>query len=193
MLSFHLKRFRFSRQSRSKIDTFVSYPLQGLDMTRYMNTNHPSSSTSQPSHIYDLYGVIVHHGSSNSGHYFAFVWSAMHKKWFEMNDNAVKCVQEDAVLNQNAYMLFYVRRSVVFSPGDAKGRIDGDAVVVAKKKAKNGKSMSPRKGSPTVNKIDTTLVQSPVFAENGIQENDNDISRTSTISTRSSTSKRRKL
>lgn len=117
----------------------------------------------------------------------------MHKKWFEMNDNAVKCVQEDAVLNQNAYMLFYVRRSVVFSPGDAKGRIDGDAVVVAKKKAKNGKSMSPRKGSPTVNKIDTTLVQSPVFAENGIQENDNDISRTSTISTRSSTSKRRKL
>lgn len=56
----------------------------------------------------ELYGVIVHSGSSaGSGHYYAFVKNG--SDWFEMNDSNVSRCNEDRVLRQQAYLLFYRR------------------------------------------------------------------------------------
>lgn len=107
VLCLHLKRFRHAttsrRSNRSKIDTYVKFPLQGLNMGPY--------TTLRKNAIYDLYSVVVHHGSSISGHYMAYIWSPHHGSWFEVNDTSIKPVQPALVAEQEAYLLFYVRRN----------------------------------------------------------------------------------
>ncbi|KAM7266818.1 hypothetical protein ACFE04_008984 [Oxalis oulophora] len=58
---------------------------------------------------YTLYGVLVHYGWSNhSGHYSCFVRTST-GMWYSLDDNQVGQVNERTVMNQKAYMLFYVR------------------------------------------------------------------------------------
>ena len=62
--------------------------------------------------IYDLYGVVIHKGSStNSGHYFSYCKSVNNKGWYECNDSFVGPMSENAALNKEAYLLFYQKRS----------------------------------------------------------------------------------
>ena len=61
---------------------------------------------------YELYGVIVHHGSStHSGHYIAYV-KAANGSWYEMNDSHVSAVSVQKVLCCQAYILFYSKAKV---------------------------------------------------------------------------------
>ncbi|KAI9092874.1 hypothetical protein DFS34DRAFT_279079 [Phlyctochytrium arcticum] len=107
VLCLHLKRFRFTnrRAARSKIDTYVQFPIEGLDMRPFVTRRKGRTRT-----VYDLYSIIVHHGSSGSGHYIAFVWSPDNGTWFELNDTHVRPTSPDTLVQQSAYMLFYVRR-----------------------------------------------------------------------------------
>ncbi|TMW68905.1 hypothetical protein Poli38472_001061 [Pythium oligandrum] len=58
---------------------------------------------------YELHAVLVHAGfSTNCGHYYAFVKGSS-GQWYEMNDDCVRWVSLDTVLQQKAYMLFYSR------------------------------------------------------------------------------------
>lgn len=58
---------------------------------------------------YELHAVLVHAGfSTDCGHYFAFVKGSS-GQWYEMNDDSVRWVGIDTVLQQKAYMLFYSR------------------------------------------------------------------------------------
>ena len=64
VLCLHIKRFRWSPYSRTKIDTHVSFPLTGLDMSNYLLSNlHETRCSIAGSSLYDLAAVIVHHGS----------------------------------------------------------------------------------------------------------------------------------
>ncbi|KAJ3275603.1 Ubiquitin carboxyl-terminal hydrolase 3 [Terramyces sp. JEL0728] len=97
ILCLHLKRFKYEAHTRSKIDTFVSFPMQ-LDLGKFQK---------EESVQYNLYGVIVHRGTSAQGHYIAYV---MHNKnWYEMNDRITKQIEFSQVANESAYMLFYER------------------------------------------------------------------------------------
>jgi ubiquitin C-terminal hydrolase len=63
----HLKRFQFERFTRRKIETSVSFPLSGFDLSPFANKHSP------PSHVkYELYGLIHHYGNLNFGHYTAY-------------------------------------------------------------------------------------------------------------------------
>jgi hypothetical protein len=64
------------------------------------------------SQLYDLYSIIVHHGTFGSGHYLAYLWSPDNASWFEMNDSHTKPTTPDNIHRQSAYMLFYLRRDV---------------------------------------------------------------------------------
>jgi ubiquitin C-terminal hydrolase len=55
--------------------------------------------------IYSLYGVVVHRGTSGQGHYLSYIFHQ--RNWYEVNDKKVTLVQEEMVLQQSAYMLFY--------------------------------------------------------------------------------------
>ncbi|KAF9596073.1 hypothetical protein IFM89_007126 [Coptis chinensis] len=65
---------------------------------------------------YTLYGVLVHAGySTHSGHYYCFVRTST-GTWYALDDNEVFQVSEKTVLEQKAYMLFYVRNRKSLAP-----------------------------------------------------------------------------
>uniref|UniRef100_A0A8C1FDD6 Ubiquitin carboxyl-terminal hydrolase n=1 Tax=Cyprinus carpio carpio TaxID=630221 RepID=A0A8C1FDD6_CYPCA len=112
VLCLHLKRFHWTAFLRNKIDTYVEFPMRGLDMKSFLL--EPENSLLENC-LYDLAAVVVHHGSSiGSGHYTAY---GLHEhRWYHFNDSTVTLVSEEAVLKAKAYILFYTERSDQESP-----------------------------------------------------------------------------
>jgi len=55
---------------------------------------------------YELYGVIVHEGTTENGHYIAHC--KQENQWYAFNDENVSMIETEKVLNnKNAYILFY--------------------------------------------------------------------------------------
>ncbi|KAM9556252.1 ubiquitin carboxyl-terminal hydrolase 42-like isoform 1-T1 [Guaruba guarouba] len=94
---------RFANFTGGKINKDVKYP-EYLDLRAYM-----SQSMGEPL-IYALYAVLVHSGfNCNAGHYICFI-KAGNGFWYRMNDAIVERSDIKTVLNQQAYLLFYIRR-----------------------------------------------------------------------------------
>uniref|UniRef100_A0A7N0UGV3 Ubiquitin carboxyl-terminal hydrolase n=4 Tax=Kalanchoe fedtschenkoi TaxID=63787 RepID=A0A7N0UGV3_KALFE len=101
VLTIHLKRF-CAHDPRQKIDKKVVFS-PTLDLKPFV------SGSLDGSLMYTLYGVLVHAGwSTRSGHYYCFVRTST-GMWYSLDDNRVVQVNERTVLDQKAYMLFYVR------------------------------------------------------------------------------------
>ncbi|KAK2521045.1 hypothetical protein Q9966_013183 [Columba livia] len=93
---------RFADFTGGKITKDVGYP-ELLNIRPYM------SQTSGDPVMYGLYAVLVHSGySSHAGHYYCYV-KASDRQWYQMNDNVVRPSNIKVVLNQQAYVLFYLR------------------------------------------------------------------------------------
>lgn len=92
------------------MDTFIEFPLNGLDMSQYLLRNLSSTRYSNANTcLYDLAAVIVHHGNgTGSGHYTAFATNS--QAWFNFNDCSVKETDFQTVMSSRAYILFYVQR-----------------------------------------------------------------------------------
>ncbi|XP_049336033.1 ubiquitin carboxyl-terminal hydrolase 42 isoform X2 [Astyanax mexicanus] len=101
VLTICLKRFNYYGR---KISTLVKYPKR-LDMRPFMSESEGESQ------VYELYAVLVHAGySCHCGHYYCYV-KASDRNWYKMDDEQVSVADERSVLNQQAYMLFYIRTS----------------------------------------------------------------------------------
>ncbi|NXN35989.1 UBP42 hydrolase, partial [Rhinoptilus africanus] len=101
VLTISLKRF--ANFTGGKINKDVKYP-EYLDLRAYM-----SQSIGEPL-IYALYAVLVHSGfTCNAGHYLCFI-KAANGLWYRMNDASVELSDIKSALNQQAYVLFYIRR-----------------------------------------------------------------------------------
>uniref|UniRef100_A0AAZ3SKU8 Ubiquitin carboxyl-terminal hydrolase n=1 Tax=Oncorhynchus tshawytscha TaxID=74940 RepID=A0AAZ3SKU8_ONCTS len=99
VLTLSLKRF--ANFSGGKITKDVGYP-EFLNIRPYM-----SQSTGDPV-MYGLYAVLVHSGySCHAGHYYCYV-KASNGQWYQMNDSMVHSSNIKVVLNQQAYVLFYL-------------------------------------------------------------------------------------
>ncbi|KAM4890511.1 ubiquitin carboxyl-terminal hydrolase 36 [Sylvia borin] len=103
VLTISLKRFGSSSSlGGRKITKDVGYP-EFLDIRPYMSEPKGDPLT------YGLYAVLVHSGySCNAGHYFCYV-KASNGQWYRMNDHEVHPSNIKVVLNQQAYVLFYLR------------------------------------------------------------------------------------
>ncbi|CAH6776494.1 ubiquitin carboxyl-terminal hydrolase 36 [Phodopus roborovskii] len=100
VLTLSLKRF--ANFSGGKITKDVGYP-EFLNIRPYM-----SQSSGDPV-MYGLYAVLVHSGySCHAGHYYCYV-KASNGQWYQMNDSLVHSSNVKVVLNQQAYVLFYLR------------------------------------------------------------------------------------
>ncbi|MBN3307603.1 UBP36 hydrolase, partial [Amia calva] len=110
VLTLSLKRF--ANFSGGKITKDVGYP-EFLNIRPYM-----SQSSGDPV-LYGLYAVLVHSGySCHAGHYYCYV-KASNGQWYQMNDSMVHSSNIKVVLNQQAYVLFYLRIP------DTKKSLDG--------------------------------------------------------------------
>uniref|UniRef100_A0AAQ5XJ29 Ubiquitin carboxyl-terminal hydrolase n=1 Tax=Amphiprion ocellaris TaxID=80972 RepID=A0AAQ5XJ29_AMPOC len=119
VLCLHLKRFHWTAFLRNKVDTYVEFPLKGLDMRGYLlepENSFPGSC------LYDLAAVVVHHGSGvGSGHYTAY--GSHEGRWYHFNDSTVTLTNEDTVRKAKAYILFYVERT---------GQVASDKIATSK-------------------------------------------------------------
>ncbi|KAI8375932.1 uncharacterized protein BYT42DRAFT_499011 [Radiomyces spectabilis] len=65
----HLKRFSHSRTWRDKIDAYIDFPLDGLDLTeRVLSISNPEDVADEDRLIYDLFAVDNHYGGMGGGH-----------------------------------------------------------------------------------------------------------------------------
>jgi len=112
---------------------------------------------------YALTGVVIHvGGSSNSGHYTAYVKKASacgSYKWYHIDDSFVEGVSEKTVLRQkDAYLLFYCRKEVKleFPPPPRRASMTADEA------AEHGRQRA-RARSESFNKYenDDSLVRVP--------------------------------
>ncbi len=104
----HLKRFQQQSGVLRRIGTLVDFK-QTLDISPFCSKNvEPKSNL-----VYELYAVVVHSGTLNSGHYVAYVKvrSGNEYQWFYASDSHVNPVDQNAPLScEGAYMLFYQRK-----------------------------------------------------------------------------------
>ena len=62
--------------------------------------------------LFDLYAVCNHHGDMNRGHYIAHCLNPINNTWYVYDDHHVlPVINKDQLATQNAYILFYVKRS----------------------------------------------------------------------------------
>ena len=92
ILIISLKRFKYNNYFRSKLNQFITYPLQDLELN---GAN------------YNLYGVVNHYGSFSGGHYTSIIRND--NKWFYLDDSRVYEIKQDRVVHSNAYILFYIQ------------------------------------------------------------------------------------
>jgi hypothetical protein len=63
---------------------------------------------------YNLYGIFMHEGGANFGHYWHYLWDNEKKRWLKYNDSKVSEVGEEEVFMNttgktfNAFSLIYV-------------------------------------------------------------------------------------
>jgi len=114
VLSIHLKRFELTPTSSNKIDTFIEFPLT-LDLGSIVDNSDPQNIESfmidlqpeKPKLDYQLFAVVHHTGTLESGHYIAYVLEK--GDWFRIDDAVVTRATAAEVLQTKAYMLFYVK------------------------------------------------------------------------------------
>lgn len=99
---------------RSKIDDFVDFPLNGLDLSEFCGSV-AANRDNRPEYVYDLFAVCNHFGRMGFGHYTSCVrhWNlngTLSDKWFRCDDETVTPCTEDDVRTKAAYILFYLRR-----------------------------------------------------------------------------------
>ncbi|KAJ0112649.1 hypothetical protein Patl1_03504 [Pistacia atlantica] len=103
--AFHLKRFKTDGSYVVKIDKHVEFPLE-LDLQPYTNGGQNGDVELK----YHLYAIVEHTGCLPTyGHYFSYIRSSP-DTWHKLNDSRVTRVNEDVVLSQDAYILFYAKQ-----------------------------------------------------------------------------------
>ncbi|XP_057954341.1 ubiquitin carboxyl-terminal hydrolase 8 isoform X3 [Malania oleifera] len=70
ILVIHLKRFSYSRFTKNKLETYVDFPVDNLNLSAYI-----AQKDDQSPYHYMLYAISNHYGSMGGGHYTAFVHS----------------------------------------------------------------------------------------------------------------------
>lgn len=115
VLCIQFKRFEHHRglNQTSKIGVKVQFPLQ-INMLPYTNRARTHDVREnfelQRSCTYDLLSIVVHVGSMNTGHYISY--SRVGNQWFRFDDHKITMASESQVLGSEAFLLFYIIRSL---------------------------------------------------------------------------------
>ena len=95
---------RFTGDGTRKLQDLVNFPLDGLDLSKYV------SGYNAKQYIYDLYGVCNHSGGPMGGHYTSYVKN-LSGEWVHYNDTRLERHQVPSkIISPKAYCLFYRKR-----------------------------------------------------------------------------------
>jgi ubiquitin carboxyl-terminal hydrolase 7 len=158
VLHLHLKRFDFQYQNDpptlEKVNAKQVFP-PVLKMGEFLDKPVVDSDET----TYDLFGVLVHSGSAQAGHYYAFMRPTIEPNWFKFDDSKVSHAEVSEAIDDNfggdeiteikiggrtenaqrfatekhssAYMLVYVKRTDIQAVfSDA--RLDSETAFVEK-------------------------------------------------------------
>jgi ubiquitin C-terminal hydrolase len=96
---------RFTPDGQYKINQHIEFPVENLDLSRFVRGYNPSSF------VYDLFGICNHMGGPMGGHYTAFVKNAQNN-WNHYNDRSVETINDPkTVITPLAYCLFYRKKN----------------------------------------------------------------------------------
>lgn len=152
ILVVHLKRFSNSRALRDKIDAFIDFPIEGLDLSEMVGERAVAKkllaagngvdelglgSLDEPL-VYDLFAVDEHMGGLGGGHYRAYASNHLTGKWYHFDDSYVSPASAIDAVNANAYLLFYRRRT-----DSPLGGTSHKLVSAARERPKAGSSQEP--------------------------------------------------
>ncbi|CAF2848126.1 unnamed protein product [Rotaria sp. Silwood2] len=135
VLIIHLKRFCQTKISNSKLTYPVQFPLDNLNIKRFLSTTKNLTDDGEDESViddeqdesienqderqyglYDLFAVCNHRGSMSNGHYTAYCKNPITNKWFCYDDHLVSELDPSRVCTPDAYILFYKRRDTPPSP-----------------------------------------------------------------------------
>jgi ubiquitin C-terminal hydrolase len=105
ILIIQLKRFN---EALIKNSQTISIP-EKLDMT-----NHIMDDVNKIDAMYNLYGMVIHHGDNmQGGHYTSRI--KHNNRWYNISDDRVSpdSTYNDDTTKQNAYLLFYQRKDIM--------------------------------------------------------------------------------
>lgn len=94
------KRFNYGI-STSKINRKIDFPLDNLDMTKYVNGYQKYESN------YEAFGIINHTGQLNFGHYYSYCKN-LNYNWYKYDDEDV--IPLSSINLDNTYVIFYRRK-----------------------------------------------------------------------------------
>lgn len=97
----HLKRFSYEGRWKQKLQTYVDFPLDSLDLAQYV------IGPKQNLKRYNLYGVSNHYGGLDGGHYTAYCKNSIKQRWYKFDDHEVSEISTSSVKSSAAYILFY--------------------------------------------------------------------------------------
>ncbi|CAF1201204.1 unnamed protein product [Didymodactylos carnosus] len=100
-----LKRFTYDEYSSGKVDTFIQYPIQNLNLNHYLTQEINNDGV-----FYDLIAVLNHTGDLSFGHYVTYAKNNRTQRWYSFNDDYVQEIEENRVITKNAYILVYVKQ-----------------------------------------------------------------------------------
>ncbi|WJX16215.1 Ubiquitin C-terminal hydrolase 22 [Trifolium repens] len=121
VLTLHVKRFEhsFVKKLSRKIDRYLQFPFS-LDMTpylsssilraRYGNRIFNFGNESDTFSKFEIFAVVTHSGTLESGHYVSFV--RLRKQWYRCDDAWITEVDEATVRASQCYMIFYAQKTL---------------------------------------------------------------------------------
>lgn len=96
---------RFSQNGEHKLNQLIDFPIQNLNLKKYVKGYNSNSFK------YELYGVCNHYGSVLGGHYTSFVKNALNE-WIHYNDSNVEIIKNvNEIISPSAYCLFYRKKN----------------------------------------------------------------------------------
>lgn len=131
VLVVHLKRFSNSRTLRDKIDTFVDFPVEGLDLSEMVGERQVATRLMaegvdieqlglhdlEEKPIYDLYAMDEHLGGLGGGHYRAYALNHPTGLWYHFDDSYVTQTKPDLAVvrpilfSQTNISLMYIQNA----------------------------------------------------------------------------------
>ncbi len=104
VLMFQLKRFEYNphKDSMEKINEMFEFP-DKLNLNDYISKNSINKEKDDNIKIFEylLYSVVVHKGSIDRGHYYAFIKPDIENQWYQFNDEIVRKADIYEVFSNN--------------------------------------------------------------------------------------------